>query len=627
MIADAKRGDIAGSAAAYAQAVFGGLDTPFGRSHGLGADAVTHQPAARPRRARAVRRRRRAATAPACSCSCARPTRARRTSSTPSSPPAARCGSGSRGLVAEVGTPGPESGLAEVGAVTGATVPEHLARMRELMPHTPFLLPGIGAQGGRVADLAPGVRPGPRGRAGQRLALDRERARGGGRRARRGRSGGGRAAARAGLVAGLSRPDARRGGGYHRWRWPDAAPRASSRRSRWWPSRWPCSSSSRTRRRTTRAPPRRTPGSRRRSTATPTGQKKQRKQPRSYTVKAGDTPSGIAEKVNVPLETILELNPDLDPQTLTPGHRDQAALMRAVVASLVAALLAALALAAPARAARGEAAARDQRAVGDPDRGRDRRRAVRARRRQAPRDRVDHQADDRAAHDGAREALRQRPGVELRGGADRVQAEPAARGGAVRRRPAARADARVRQRRGGHARRARRRQPRRVRAADEPARARAQAEQHALRQPDRARRRGQLLVRARPREARRRAAQAQLRAQDRQPHVGHAHDRRAGRARSATATRCSRRTAKVNGLKTGHTSTAGYVLVGTRRHERITLVSVVLGTPSLAARDADSLALLQVGRGLLPRDPPGEPRHHRRPSRRSSSGRAPRSTS
>jgi D-alanyl-D-alanine carboxypeptidase (penicillin-binding protein 5/6) len=51
----------------------------------------------------------------------------------------------------------------------------------------------------------------------------------------------------------------------------------------------------------------------------------------------------------------------------------------------------------------------------------------------------------------------------------------------------------------------------------------------------------------------------------------------------------------VNGLKTGHTSTAGYVLVGTRTRHRVTLVSVVLGTPSLAARDQDSLALLQWG--------------------------------
>ncbi len=54
----------------------------------------------------------------------------------------------------------------------------------------------------------------------------------------------------------------------------------------------------------------------------------------------------------------------------------------------------------------------------------------------------------------------------------------------------------------------------------------------------------------------------------------------------------------VNGLKTGHTTSAGYVLVGTRREKRITLVSVVLGTPSMAARDADSLELLRWAQGL-----------------------------
>ena len=44
MIADGKRGDIADSARAYEQAVFGGIATPFGPSHGLGADAVTQNP-------------------------------------------------------------------------------------------------------------------------------------------------------------------------------------------------------------------------------------------------------------------------------------------------------------------------------------------------------------------------------------------------------------------------------------------------------------------------------------------------------------------------------------------------------------------------------------------------------
>jgi len=65
-------------------------------------------------------------------------------------------------LVARLGDAG-ESGLSEVGAVVGATAPEHLARARELMPHAVFLLPGIGAQGGRVEDLAPAFAPGRAG--------------------------------------------------------------------------------------------------------------------------------------------------------------------------------------------------------------------------------------------------------------------------------------------------------------------------------------------------------------------------------------------------------------------------------------------------------------------------------
>jgi serine-type D-Ala-D-Ala carboxypeptidase (penicillin-binding protein 5/6) len=60
---------------------------------------------------------------------------------------------------------------------------------------------------------------------------------------------------------------------------------------------------------------------------------------------------------------------------------------------------------------------------------------------------------------------------------------------------------------------------------------------------------------------------------------------------------------RVNGLKTGHTATAGYVLVGTRTVRRVTLVSVVLGTPSLAARDQDSLALLAWGEDQYERVP------------------------
>jgi LysM repeat protein len=55
--------------------------------------------------------------------------------------------------------------------------------------------------------------------------------------------------------------------------------------------------------------------------SSPAKGKKQRKGPRRYTVKSGDTPSSIAEKTGVPLEQILSLNPNLDPQTLSPGQR------------------------------------------------------------------------------------------------------------------------------------------------------------------------------------------------------------------------------------------------------------------------------------------------------------------
>ena len=42
-----------------------------------------------------------------------------------------------------------------MGAVVGATEPEHLGRLRELMPDSVFLLPGVGAQGGAPEDLGP----------------------------------------------------------------------------------------------------------------------------------------------------------------------------------------------------------------------------------------------------------------------------------------------------------------------------------------------------------------------------------------------------------------------------------------------------------------------------------------
>jgi D-alanyl-D-alanine carboxypeptidase (penicillin-binding protein 5/6) len=51
----------------------------------------------------------------------------------------------------------------------------------------------------------------------------------------------------------------------------------------------------------------------------------------------------------------------------------------------------------------------------------------------------------------------------------------------------------------------------------------------------------------------------------------------------------------IHGVKTGHTDKAGYVLVGVARRNGMTLESAVLGTSSEAARDQNTLALLNWG--------------------------------
>jgi LysM repeat protein len=43
--------------------------------------------------------------------------------------------------------------------------------------------------------------------------------------------------------------------------------------------------------------------------------------PKTYRVRSGDTLGSIAEKVDVPVDTLMELNPDVDPQTLRAGQR------------------------------------------------------------------------------------------------------------------------------------------------------------------------------------------------------------------------------------------------------------------------------------------------------------------
>jgi D-alanyl-D-alanine carboxypeptidase (penicillin-binding protein 5/6) len=54
----------------------------------------------------------------------------------------------------------------------------------------------------------------------------------------------------------------------------------------------------------------------------------------------------------------------------------------------------------------------------------------------------------------------------------------------------------------------------------------------------------------------------------------------------------------IDGVKTGHTLGAGYVLVGSGTRASTTLVSAVLGTPSESARDDDTLELLDYGFSL-----------------------------
>lgn len=51
------------------------------------------------------------------------------------------------------------SGLASVGAVVGATQPNAARALRLLMPNTPFLVPGYGAQGADADDAVAGARP------------------------------------------------------------------------------------------------------------------------------------------------------------------------------------------------------------------------------------------------------------------------------------------------------------------------------------------------------------------------------------------------------------------------------------------------------------------------------------
>jgi orotidine-5'-phosphate decarboxylase len=158
-IADGKRGDVPVTAAAYAQALVGETPTPWGPVAGLGADAFTANPllgldALEPLVAAA------AETGAAVFALV-------RTSNpgaadvedvpAPERPLHERLAGLVDGLAPRLAG---SSGLSGMGAVVGATEPEHIARLRELMPHSIFLIPGVGAQGGRPELLGPAFAPG-----------------------------------------------------------------------------------------------------------------------------------------------------------------------------------------------------------------------------------------------------------------------------------------------------------------------------------------------------------------------------------------------------------------------------------------------------------------------------------
>jgi orotidine-5'-phosphate decarboxylase len=160
VVADGKRGDVPVTAAAYAQALVGETPTPWGPVAGLGADAFTANPllgtdALEPLVAAAesvgagvfalVRTSNPGAAdvqdLPA-----------------PEQPLHERLAALVDGLSGRLLG---ECGLSGMGAVVGATAPEHIDRLRSLMPRSIFLIPGIGAQGGRPERLGAAFAPGP----------------------------------------------------------------------------------------------------------------------------------------------------------------------------------------------------------------------------------------------------------------------------------------------------------------------------------------------------------------------------------------------------------------------------------------------------------------------------------
>ncbi len=154
VVADGKRGDVPVSAAVYADALFGVTATPWGEVAGLGADAATVNPligadGLEPLIVAAENAGAGLFALVRTSNPGAADVFDLETAEGPVNEHLARMVAAAADRLAG------ESGLSGMGAVIGATEPEHLRRLRELMPSSIFLVPGVGAQGGSAADLGP----------------------------------------------------------------------------------------------------------------------------------------------------------------------------------------------------------------------------------------------------------------------------------------------------------------------------------------------------------------------------------------------------------------------------------------------------------------------------------------
>ena len=159
VVADGKRGDVPSTARAYGQALVGESETPWGPVAGLGADAFTVNPLLGGDALEPLIEAAAGAGAGVFSLV--------RTSNPGAADLQDRDVEGrplhehlAAMVAARAGRLAGSGGLSGMGAVVGATAPEHLGRMRELMPEAVFLIPGIGAQGGRPEDLGPALAPG-----------------------------------------------------------------------------------------------------------------------------------------------------------------------------------------------------------------------------------------------------------------------------------------------------------------------------------------------------------------------------------------------------------------------------------------------------------------------------------